>query len=293
MRVALKRQRQELYQSLLRLIASPRAGDGAALLLQLARYQVLTLSLEKGGLYSLDPFPAKALLIELCEQIRHSDALQNLYRAQLLDLRNLLEQMKTTGHPELVMNRIEEVRGRMLELEKVLRGAKQIRYDRGKMVPEAAGMVEYAPEISPDGLRQAAGSIALELEQANRQILADYSYNLFSRNCVTEMNRRVDSSFSSRRECELGGWILPGEQFSFSPFMFHSLIRQNYDLAAEKQIRSRRLRQIEQQPPESLVALAAEDQCPYQYALHQAGAGYPVFAAHRQQLGAATGIRLA
>ena len=257
---ALKKYRQTVYQSLLRLIVSDRAGDGSALLLQLARYHVLSLSLEEGRLYSLDPFPEDALTITLSEQIVESDALQNLYRAQLLDRRNLIEQMVTGQHHELVINRLEEVRGRMAELDKVFQGADQIRYDRGKMVPEKSGAVHYDFQFSEDTLEEAITDISYELKQANQEILTNYSYNLLGRNCVTEMNHQLNASFSSREEGEsqLGGWISPGEQFSFSPFMFHSLVKKNYNLHAKEEIPSRRLRQLEDQQLDSLIAWLRE-----------------------------------
>jgi len=254
---ALGRYRQTVYHSIVRLISSDRAGDGAALLLQLARYQVLTLSLEEEKLHSLDPFPDDALRITLSKQILGSNALHNLYRAQSLDQQNLLGQLQTTPHPELVMNRMEEVRGRMSELDKVFDGAKQIRYERGKMVPEMAGMIMYRPQrmLPAKALDQAEKNISSELERVERRILASHNYNLLNRNCVTEMNLQLNSAFGSRKEGELqlGGWISPGEQFSFSPFMFHRLVAKKYSVDDRQEIPSRRLRQLEEQQLDSLV----------------------------------------
>lgn len=261
-RIALQRYQMAIYQTILRLVTSSRPGDGAALLLQLARYQVLTVSLKRGRVHTLDPFPADVQTITLSEQILGSDALQNLYRVQLLDQQNLLEQLVTSNHPELVMNRLEEVRGRMSELVKVFQGERQIRYSREKMVPEISGMVNYRPqaEYSPEDLERAERSISHKLELTNRLIAASYRYNLLSRNCVTEMNRQVNETFSSRHESEqqLGGWISPGEQFSFSPFMFHTLVANNYHLKAKEEIPSRRLKLLEGQQIDSLLAWLRE-----------------------------------
>lgn len=178
------------------------------------------------------------------------------YRAQLLDRRNLIEQMVTGQHHELVINRLEEVWGRMAELDKVFQGADQIRYDRGEMVPEKSGAVHYGFQFSEATLEAGIGNISYQLEQANQKILASYNYNLLSRNCVTEMNHQVNASFSSREEGErqLGSWISPGEQFSFSPFMFHSLVERNDNLHDKDEVPSRRLRNREERQLDSLIA---------------------------------------
>jgi hypothetical protein len=94
-------------------------------------------------------------------------------------------------------------------------------------------------------LTTAEANVAL-FEKKLREI---YHYDLFYRNCVTELFEILYSSFNTTEKSikELGGYLAPGDQFSFIPFKSFHLVQKHFPVATVEILPSYRIRQLEKQ----------------------------------------------
>jgi hypothetical protein len=238
-------------QSTLELLASERPDMGEALLLQLARCQALLLSLKSDRLLTLDPYPDDAPI----KAVDPADHEMQLYMIQLRDiyLKNravLLDLFAQSSgfSADLLYNMLENVNGRLAEVSGGIDSAHPVRASYRLMSPSRGAVSEEPLAV--------AGEIdfsPLEKELASRQdsfseSLADkYYYRLITRNCVNELLKTINSSFSDPAEVEngLGASIDPEAEMVVMPHDLYSRVVRNYRVLELRYFPSRRSQGLE------------------------------------------------
>lgn len=237
----------ELADSVLALLASNRPDRGTALLLQMARYQALSRSLATGVLSTLDPFPDQAERVPPAAAGAQSVGDENRLleaRAELLAFREAFA--VDTGLRSTAYSRIEAAQGRLSELERSRRPGTPARTGEGHLLPRKTRTVTTGLRGTIEEFSQAARAAASNLDRSRQGVEKAYRYNLFTRNCVTEIVRDVNETFENREDGQdqLGGALEPGAGFSFIPFRLTPVVQAAFPSAESEFLPSYRLRQL-------------------------------------------------
>lgn len=188
-----------LASSLVRLLRSERPDLGFPVLLGMARLATLDRVLREDRWIFLDAFPPDATVIGADRLAGRSEALAALTdesRDELDAARSrLISSAADTGFPELAYSRLEDAGNRFVEARRALVEHGSLRISATRALPDRS-----APHPAPLPSADASGaSVRAGLDQAaarERAALAElqrlYDYNLFSRNCVTELFREMD-----------------------------------------------------------------------------------------------------
>ncbi len=241
--VLLGRYRQRLAASVVSLLLSNRSDRAEALLLQTARYLVVSRSLTEARLLTLDPFSSKAVPV-LLEQ---RDELQGLYNQLEMDAARARHNFfQESLYPDIAYAILETVQGRLSEVAGAVQAGRMIRVEPGILLPGRSGMVSRAG-LFPERLNPADAAAAEEVTaRLRRQVVERYGYDLVRRNCATELVRALNSAFpdpeTGRRE--LGGWLEPDKELAFIPNQWFRLVQERFPLQDEGLLLSRRLRKL-------------------------------------------------
>jgi hypothetical protein len=240
---------EQLARSISELLQSTRPDRGESLLLQTARYLAVQRSLATGQLYTLDPFPDDGRKVWLAEGELGEErllVLQEDFLCQAVKYRTLF--FKEELYPQIAYSFLEASRGRAWELLQAGDGQQEVRILAQGILPSRKRMVSFATlEIEKEMLHAISQALVEELN-----VMADtseelYGYNLFRRNCATELIRSLNSTFSDARagEAALGGWLEPDDGLVFVPFLFYERSCATFFLQDKQTLTARRLRNLE------------------------------------------------
>jgi len=243
-RAGLEARAHELERTLVFLLDSRRADRGSAILLAQARYLAVRRSLDENRLVLLDPFEgAPRIDVDALEMSAGAHAKAVAHAARVARrVRALVLAPTRIDEPSYTV--LEEAGG-MLERVASARDIGAL-FDLGRRRLPARGRSIEAP--LPIGDREAALREAkLRLDSAQRALDERYAYDLFRRNCITELVRVTDAAFGSADETHaaLGGRIAPGEAFGFVPFVFFDDVRGRLRVARVEHVPSFRERELE------------------------------------------------
>lgn len=235
--------RSQLRESLLASLCGDL--DGYDLPLLLARYLAVDGSLATGRWLVLDPLPAPQVADRIIPVAANRGSLLDFEALLRADVRRLRAELAASGGPEeMGYNRLENQAGQLRELQRGLRNGLPFRTRSHDRLPEGRGPALAQP-LPPRfaAVRAAEERAILNLER----LQAAYPYDLFDRNCATELLRAIDASFPDRAavEAALGGYLAAGERFGFIPFRLHELARRTYRVQAETLLLSYRHRQLQ------------------------------------------------
>jgi len=248
-KVYLKKFANHLTCSIVELLQSTRPDRGETLLLQTARYLAVQHSLVSGNLLSLDPFCDELRVVQLTDteieggQLR---SLQNDLLAQSATRRNLffLEEQ----HPEIAYSLMETSRARAWELSQVNDTCCSVRLLTRVTLPSRPGIVSLKL-LQEDREELQATAKVLEKELAELQKKSEdlYGYNLFFRNCATELIRSLNTTFPDKEsgQAALGGWLEVDNGLVFIPFVFYEQSVAAFSLKDQQILPARRLRNLE------------------------------------------------
>lgn len=239
-------------QTVASLLGSSRSDSGEALLLEIARCHAIHSSIREKVLFSLDPFPDNGPT----KMINFSDPgvmsyLQDLKRILRDKTEQLVDQLNPSAvtKSSLLYTIIENVNGRFAELSSALASGSPVRLASEYMVPSRKGSVALN-NPSPASPVIAAARLLLTEQQVQHtaKIKQSYSYHLITRNCVNDLQRTVNNSFSGQQESEqlLGGWIDPAADRLVIPYDYFNKIKTRY-----------RVEQVNVYPARRLADLAA------------------------------------
>ncbi len=238
-----------LTESIGKLLQSKRPDSGSVILLQTARYLAIQHSLASGRLLTLDPFFEGIRDVQLSREETGDGrlgALQETLLRQSATRRDLFFEEKL--HPEIAYSLLETSRARAWELQQVNDVQRSVRILAKVTLPTRPGVVGVAalkpdPEVLHTNLELLEK--ALEVERKRSKEL--YGYNLFTRNCATELIRSLNSTFpdSGSGKAVLGAWMEPESGLAFIPFLFYEQSVNAFSLQDEQFIQARRLRNLE------------------------------------------------
>ncbi len=282
----LEHYRSKILQSLLNLLISPNPANSGTIFLQTARYQALSQSITNKYLSTLDPFSdaPDSVNVESLENAYISipqatlansastgdsgivDFSKRSYFEQLrmerrADARTSREFFFTSEEDEnIAYNQIESSFARLQELELAGKSKGRMRIENGSLLPCKSHLVEKDASQFPM-VANAYQIAKTNREMMMKQLLEVYDYNLFEKNCVTELFQTVYSAFTNDEQAahELGGYLRPGEYFSFVPFRSFDLMQQYFPISSVDILPSLRKRWIESvRHRQGLLALLQE-----------------------------------
>lgn len=229
-----------LEETIGELVLSARPDRGYALLLAQARYLAARRSLATNHLVLLDAFEAAGRAEVVADAVADSVRARRREQAGAL-LRNGREQVLGSAL-------VDEANWNLLE-EVASIAARDGRADAAgplseiglRKLPARGRSLESAPLAGDLAPALRAARARLREEDARLQRL--WSYDLVTRNCITELARATDGAFGSAAEAErvLGAVASPNdERFGFIPFMFFDRVRERMRVSRVVGIQSRR-----------------------------------------------------
>ncbi len=233
--------RGQLMASIQTLLAKPRPERAFSLLVQTARYLVVCKSLSSGQLFSLDPFSARAFMVNPVEQA-DVEALADRLQTDVCLARKAFFSAPQPG--EMAYAALESARGRFLEVAHRLRSQTPIRVEPGPLLPSRTGMV------SLDGLDLDQSIINWRLKKntaryksLHRASLQHFSYDLIERNCATALVRALEGAFADQgaEEKALHGRLSSGDFFVFIPWVLQMKAGWAFAATTQKDVKSHRL----------------------------------------------------
>jgi hypothetical protein len=247
-------------QVLTHLLASDRSDIGEAILIETARCQALIDSLTRGMLVTLDPYPAetirKQLDLDTLEMQRYLAALIEILSRECSEL--LLTEVNSVGaETDYHYLQIENVNGRLAEIAGAVNAGQGIRLSSDMMLPSRSRTVRMTvPILKDDVLDDALVSIDNDLSLLERDFENKYRYRLIDRNCVNELLKNLNSSFSGEAETEaaLGDWIDPVDDRVVIPHNFFYQVSTRYNVEQVRRYPSRRIAEVEAMKDQSDTA---------------------------------------
>ena len=238
-------------QVLVRLLVSERSDSGEAILVETARCLALIESLTAETLVTLDPYPDEAVE----KQLDHQEPELLSYLNVLFDLLNRQRSRLLGGESaggdaadDYRYLQLENVNGRLVEIGRAIREGRGIRVSPDMMVPGRTRTFQLAvPVLESDAADSAQAWIERELASLERSLDEKYRYALIRHNCVTELLKNLNSSFSAQAEAEesLGGWIDPANDRVAVPHDFFYHVSTRYRIEQHSRYPSRRIMQVE------------------------------------------------
>ena len=235
---ALKIFQQHLLKTAQALLSSKRPDWGHALLVTLARLIVVEQSLQSGQWTFLNDFNPDAEVISTAAYSRQVDEMQRQqqvaeerWRQQwhALSVSNILDDL-SYADLEITANRFHEWQAS--------HNTHTLRYHGQQPLPvKALDLPTWiAPDLSKPQLLQALQALQNTIPQQAAVLEKQYTYDLFTRNCVTEIFRNINQALGDETEQRLGGRIDP--DMNFVPFTAFESVQNYYSVSDSQQLLS-------------------------------------------------------
>lgn len=237
----LKSFQNSLVNSLCGLLDLSRPGNTSLLLIQTARFLVISRSLASGNLLTLDSFSDDAVPIVPPEESDLEEIAVHL-REQAAQRRKEFFSQHQQG--QITYTALENAQTRVHEVTRYFQEHRGIRVENGVLLPSRSGSFILSDiDINPGAM--------LDISQENRELLNmlrqeidhKYAYDLISRNCATALLQALNDSFADALEGKqaLGGWLVPSEGLAFVPFVLQEKVVKTFPGQQQKTLLSRRL----------------------------------------------------
>ena len=224
----LKLFQQSLVDHLISLLDSQRPDWGSAGFVLYARILSLELTIQSGRFVFLDTYATQSPSIPYSEVTSY----QALFKAQkertLVKIKDekkrLLTTLQTIG--EVDYSRFEMLSNYYYERERGLADKHAIRISGEQRLPEKGAPLSQ--QLLPQLTSEQTGKALHRLEQYKnthlQQIQSLYQYDLFTRNCVTEIFSTIDKAAVDNEQLRELGQLIGQDLIAFIPFgSFHSL----------------------------------------------------------------------
>lgn len=248
-RLWLHRYQDQLREALFQLFATPYPGSGQALLLTLARYQAIAVSLDTGRLCVLNVLPPSTHQARERLKEEEQEALRRLIRQLQVMLPGLRQTLFASPAPdEAGYHRLEVAASELREAEGGLRFKHALRLKHLDGPPEGLGYAVLPPlSGARTDLNSASETAEARVDGFLEEFDEMYGYQLITHNCVTELAKAVNSSFAKNDEAPaFGGHLEPGADQGFIPFRYFELIRQHYRVSRIATLPSYRNRKLDE-----------------------------------------------
>lgn len=213
----------QLEDDLVALLSSQRRDWGTAMLVGMARLDVIERSIQEGTLRSLDAFPSKVAVVSIAD-LKQSGALPDLIadaREDLVQSLALLssadsqlatlvhrrghqsaEGTDSTFHEDAALgeakwNDVESAINRYDELVQSRDQGRDLRVAPGRLVPERGATVAIfpRPEAERAQFAETASRTGLVERQYSNALHKRLAYDLVTRNCVSELLSTIEDAF--------------------------------------------------------------------------------------------------
>jgi hypothetical protein len=249
---ALRHYQQQLLQSAQNLFASKRPDWGQALFVALARLVAVEQSLASGQWFFLDDFAPEATVIataryanQAAAMQQHFLAAQNRWRQQRQAL-TAAQTLDDLGYAdlELAANRYHEWQASQ---------SHTLRFQGQQALPlKPLALPNWVlPQLSALQLQQSLAALQSRLPDIREHLHRHYDYDLFSRNCVTELFRHIDLALGAKTEPRLSSRLNPAWQII--PFTAFADLRQQYPDSQTRLLPSLRRQQLAKQYAEEFA----------------------------------------
>lgn len=243
----------QLQEAILQMVERPYSGVGSALLLALARYEALSLSIGTGRFFLLDVLPKPSVPPLESTEDHAPGSVGRLLEQLKKTIPSLRQAVFALPEPdESAYHRLEVAASELREAERALRAGRSIHLSQPDGPPEGRGQaIVPLRAISSPQSSQAIRMAETQTEAFESMLESAYHYQLVTHNCVTELSTAIASSFHPADEtAALGGHIDPAADQSFIPFRFFELVRQRYrvqQIQVLPSFRNRKLTELSQQ----------------------------------------------
>ena len=257
-RLALGKLKNQLTVSLVKSVNSKRPDWGYAALINLARIIVLDHSLQLGRWVFLDDFARDSEWISVDQYDHYTNQMLtqiNDAKTNLTQTRNAL--LNLDDLTEASYSNVEMAANRYFELLKV-NEHKSIRYIGEKALPtKSTPLPDWViPELSQQQLISALSELDTYQNKLIAELSNHYSYDLITRNCVTELFRTIDQAMLQQAKTQgdqdellikesenrLGGTI--STEYNFIPFISFQSVQENYKVTTNELLGSYRDQQL-------------------------------------------------
>jgi hypothetical protein len=251
----LGRLRDQLTLSLLKSVNSGRPDWGYAVIVNMARLLAIDLSLQLGQWVFVDDYATDSEWINADQFAQYAEQMQtqiNDALANLIQTRKAL--FNSGGLTEANYSKLEMSANRYFELLKG-RQHKSIRYIGEKALPtKSISLPDWiVPELTQQQLKTALTKLDNYESKLLQELAEYYSYDLITRNCVTELFRTIDQAFLQQNKEDirlskqaglvmkestdrLGGNI--SASYNFIPFVSFQSVQDHYNVTASAVLNS-------------------------------------------------------
>ncbi|MBP1671905.1 MAG: hypothetical protein H6Q22_1477 [Bacteroidetes bacterium] len=261
-KAVLERLRDQQILSLLKSVNSGRPDWGYALLVNMARFIAVDLSLQLGQWVFIDDFAMDSEWVSADQVAQYAEEMQ----VQIKDsLNNLIQTRKALLNPdgltESNYSKLEMSANRYFELLKG-RHHKSIRYIGENALPTKSISVPdwIVPELTQQQLKTALKELDNYENKFLQELAEHYRYDLITRNCVTELFRTIDQALLQQNKAgvdpskqdellmresmkRLGGNI--SASYNFIPFVSFQSVQEQYKVTTSAVLSSYRGQQLE------------------------------------------------
>lgn len=254
---ALAELQDDLETGLIKALGSNRPDWGYAVLVDMARYIAIDASLQSGYWVFIDDFTENSERLRPDQYLEHSAQVRMLVSDARAALeRNRLSATSRQHLGEAEYSQIEMAGNRYIEL---LNSEQRhdFRYNGQKALPsKSIGLPDGpVPNLSPEQLTTALSALDNLENSLSETLNQSYRYDLFSRNCVTELfgtiNQALIKSYRSgdeiadpealtikESEQRLGGYIETA--YNFVPFVAYQSVLDRYHVTQSSDLASYR-----------------------------------------------------
>ena len=258
----LEKLRDQMTSNLLKSVNSGRPDWGYAVLVNMARFVAVDLSLQLGLWVFIDDFAMDTEWISVDQFAQYAEQMQtqiNDAQANLAQTRKAL--LNSGGFNEANYSKLEMSANRYFEL---LKGRQQnaIRYMGEKALPtKSISLPDWIfPELTEQQLRTALNELDDYESKLLEELAEHYRYDLLTRNCVTELFRTIDQALLQQNKMDidqstqvellikestkrLGGNI--SATYNFVPFVSFQSVQEHYKVTTSALLNSYRGQQLE------------------------------------------------
>jgi hypothetical protein len=267
-RIRLTEYQKRFRRTVIQLLNSPRPDRGFPLMLATARYLAAARSLATGRLLLLDACPPKAETIDPLYQAGSRKLLLLLARRSRREAaarrRSLLSAAPGNRKiSEFAWCRLENAATRCHELEAAAAGRPSMRVYPGNAIPARPGAGARPEGSFPTAAAARLPRARQELANLKTEIEHRYGYNLFTRNCVTELFATLARALPPADRAGPNAAFTPQERklinsISFIPWQMFAEVKKGLHPAAvtcHPALRRRYLAELYRRKPELFVYL--------------------------------------
>ncbi len=234
----------QMEDEIIRLLNPNTINNGYPLLVTIARYLVIRKSISEGKLFLLNSFGKNHSLV-IGEATYNKSFLTGIYKQISSKVSNHFSKLENADSiSERDYTILEDSANRQREIYFGLEEQKSIRVNYELMLPAKENNIYiYRSEVSTQFNQKVLEEYKLNRDKYAFALQEKYSFNLFTKNCTTEIFHSLNSFFNENDKessKKLGGVIKGDDVFIFVPVYAYYAVQKKYKVSKEEIIPSLR-----------------------------------------------------